>query len=121
MIDVVVYISSVLNPNKHTRKVACLENFAEGVRQAGGTVHVEHSNLYKICRLAVILGWVSDNSQGYNIQLRRAIIQQQQQQGRQGQPQRRVTFRNQPPQPPPGRQRRFRGGSFKRKNTNGPS
>ena len=30
MIDVVVYISSVLNPNKHTRKVACLENFAEG-------------------------------------------------------------------------------------------
>jgi len=81
MIDVVVYISSVLNPNKHTRKVACLENFAEGVRRVGGTVHVEHGNLYKTCRLAVILGWVSDNSLGQNIQLRRAIIQQQRQQG----------------------------------------
>ena len=81
MIDVVVYISSVLNPNKHTRKVACLENFAEGVRHTGGTVHVEHGNLYKTCRLAVILGWVSVDSQGQNIQLRRAIIQQQRQQG----------------------------------------
>jgi len=81
MIDVVVYVSSVLNPNKHPRKVACLENFAEGVRRVGHTVHVEHGNTYTTSRLAVILGWVSDDGQAQNIQLRRTIIHQQRQQG----------------------------------------
>jgi hypothetical protein len=77
MLDVVVYISSVLNPNKHYRKVACLENFALGVTNAGGTVQVQRANEYIPSKLAVILGWVTEDGTGANIRLRKTIIEKQ--------------------------------------------
>lgn len=77
--DVVVYISSVANPDRHPRKTACLESFAQGVQNAGGHVHVERSNVYTPSRLAVILGWATVNTTGGpNIALRKQIIAEQQ-------------------------------------------
>jgi hypothetical protein len=44
--DVIVYVSSVANPKKHTRKIECLESFAAGAKRAGASVHVEWANQY---------------------------------------------------------------------------
>ncbi len=77
MVDVVVYISSVANPQKHSRKIQCLESFAEGVQAAGHTVQVEWEHRYTPSRLAVILGWATTNTGGRNIALRKQIIPEQ--------------------------------------------
>ena len=78
-VDVVVYISSVANPRRHPRKIACLESFAEGVTKTGHHVHVEWDFKYRPGRLAVILGWATTNTGGPNIALRKQIIAEQQQ------------------------------------------
>ena len=77
MVDVVVYISSVANPTKHSRKIQCLESFAEGVRATGDTVVVEWEHRYTPSRLAVMLGWATTNIGGRNITLRKQIIAEQ--------------------------------------------
>ena len=77
MIDVVVYVSSVANPQKHSRKIQCLESFAEGVRAVGHTVRVEWEHRYTPSKLAVILGWATTNTGGRNITLRKQIIPEQ--------------------------------------------
>lgn len=81
MVDVVVYVSSVANPNKHSRKIACLENFAAGVRATGHTVAVEWNHRYQPSKLAVILGWATTNTGGRNIALRKQIIAEQNRHG----------------------------------------
>ena len=81
MVDVVVYISSVANPRKHSRKIQCLESFAEGVRNTGRTVVVEWEYRYTPSRLAVMLGWATTNTGGRNIALRKEIISEQRNRG----------------------------------------
>jgi hypothetical protein len=80
-VDCVVYVSSVLNPRKHPRKIQCLESFAQGVRAQGGRVVTEWDYRYTPSRLAVILGWATTNTGGQNIALRKQIIAEQQQRG----------------------------------------
>jgi hypothetical protein len=80
-IDAVVYISSVANPRKHSRKIECLESFADGVKNSGGNVVVEWDHKYTPSRLAVMLGWATTNTGGPNIALRKQIIAEQQRQG----------------------------------------
>ena len=77
-IDAVVYVSSVANFRKHSRKSECLESFAAGVKQSGGNVVVEYDYNYTPSRLAVILGWATTNTGGRNIVLRKQIIAEQQ-------------------------------------------
>ena len=77
MVDVVVYVSSVANPQKHSRKIQCLESFADGVRATGHTVQVEWEHKYTPSRLAVMLGWATTNTGGRNITLRKQIIPEQ--------------------------------------------
>ncbi len=77
MADVVVYVSSVANPQKHSRKIECLESFADGVRATGHTVKVEWEHQYTPSRLAVMLGWATTNTGGRNITLRKQIIPEQ--------------------------------------------
>ena len=77
MVDCVVYISSVANVRKHTRKIECLESFAEGVRASGHSVVVEWEHRYTPSRLAVMLGWATTNTGGRNIVLRKQIIADQ--------------------------------------------
>jgi hypothetical protein len=77
-IDAVVYVSSVANFRKHSRKSECLESFAAGVKQSGGSVVVEYDYNYTPSRLAVILGWATTNTGGRNIALRKQIIAEQQ-------------------------------------------
>ena len=77
MVDCVVYISSVANVRKHTRKIECLESFAQGVRASGDSVVVEWEHRYTPSRLAVMLGWATTNTGGRNIVLRKQIIADQ--------------------------------------------
>ena len=77
MVDCVVYISSVANVRKHTRKIECLESFAQGVRASGDSVAVEWEHRYTPSRLAVMLGWATTNTGGRNIVLRKQIIADQ--------------------------------------------
>ena len=77
VVDCVVYISSVANPRKHTRKIECLESFAEGVRASGDSIVVEWEHHYTPSRLAVMLGWATTNTGGRNIALRKQIIADQ--------------------------------------------
>jgi len=77
VVDCVVYISSVANARKHTRKIECLESFADGVRATGDSVVVEWEHRYTPSRLAVILGWATTNTGGRNIELRKQIIADQ--------------------------------------------
>lgn len=81
MLDCVVYISSVANVKKHSRKSQCLESFATGVANSGGSVHIEHDYVYTPSRLAVMLGWATTNTGGPNITLRKQIIAEQQRRG----------------------------------------
>jgi len=60
-IDAVVYISSVANPRKHSRKIECLESFADGVKNSGGNVVVEWDYKYTPSRLAVMLPRFENN------------------------------------------------------------
>ena len=77
MVDCVVYVSSVANTKKHTRKIRCLESFAEGVQATGHSVVVEWEHRYTPSRLAVMLGWATTNTGGRNITLRKQIIADQ--------------------------------------------
>jgi hypothetical protein len=80
--DVVVYISSVANAYKHPRKVACLENFAQGVKAVGASLIVQREYKYQPANLAVILGWATpDTTGGRNVVLRREIIASQKARG----------------------------------------
>lgn len=81
VVDCVVYVSSVANPKKHSRKIECLENFAQGVRASGQNVVVEWDYRYQPSRLAVMLGWATTNTGGRNITLRKQIIAEQQRYG----------------------------------------
>jgi len=81
MLDCVVYISSVANVKKHSRKSQCLESFATGVANSGGRVRVEHDYVYTPGRLAVMLGWATTNTGGRNIALRKEIIAEQRRRG----------------------------------------
>ena len=80
-VDCVVYISSVANARKHTRKIACLENFARGVKAQGKTVIVDWNYQYQPSHLAVMLGWATTNTGGQNITLRKQVIAEQQRHG----------------------------------------
>ena len=80
-VDCVVYISSVANARKHTRKIECLENFAQGVRVTGKNVVVDWDYRYQPSRLAVMLGWATTNTGGRNITLRKQVIAEQQRYG----------------------------------------
>jgi hypothetical protein len=77
-IDAVVYVSSVANYRKHSRKIECLESFAAGVKHCGGSVVIEYDYNYVPGRLAVMLGWATTNTGGRNIALRKQIIAEQQ-------------------------------------------
>lgn len=77
MLDVAVYVSSVANYKKFPRKIACLENFAAGVKEVGDKVEIIYNNVYRPSRLAVILGWATTNTGGTNITLRKQIIAEQ--------------------------------------------
>jgi len=77
VVDCVVYLSSVANVRKHTRKIECLESFAEGVRVTGHSVVTEWEHRYTPSKLAVILGWATTNTGGRNIALRKQIIADQ--------------------------------------------
>lgn len=81
MVDVVVYISSVANPKKHSRKIECLEAFAEGVRHSGYSVAVDWDHRYQPSKLALMLGWATTNTGGKNIALRKQVIAEQQRLG----------------------------------------
>jgi hypothetical protein len=81
VVDVVVYVSSIANPNKHSRKIQCMESFAQGVRAAGGTVVVDWDYRYQPSPLAVMLGWATTNTGGRNITLRKQVIAEQQRHG----------------------------------------
>lgn len=83
MLDCVVYISSVANVKKHSRKSQCLESFATGVANSGGTVHIERDYVYTPSRLAVMLGWATTNTGGPNITLRKQVIAEQRLRGHQ--------------------------------------
>jgi len=76
--DVVVYKSSVLNLSKHPRKESCLQSFADGAKLLGANVHVENSYKYTPSKLAVILGWVTQDKTTPNILLRQQIVEEQQ-------------------------------------------
>lgn len=80
-IDCAVYVSSIANPKKHSRKIACLENFAEGVKAHGGTVVIDWDYRYRPSKLAVMLGWATTNTGGQNITLRKQVIAEQQRHG----------------------------------------
>jgi hypothetical protein len=81
MVDVVVYASSVANAHKHERKVACLENFGQGVQALGHSVVVDWDYRYQPAKLAVMLGWATTNTGGKNIALRKQVIAEQQRHG----------------------------------------
>jgi hypothetical protein len=81
MLDCVVYISSVANVKKHSRKSQCLESFATGVTNSGAHVRVERDYVYTPGRLAVMLGWATTNTGGQNITLRKEIIAEQRRRG----------------------------------------
>lgn len=80
-IDCAVYISSVANARKHTRKIECLENFARGVKALGKNVVVDWDYRYQPSRLAVMLGWATTNTGGRNIALRKQVIAEQNRHG----------------------------------------
>lgn len=75
--DVIVYLSSVLNLHKHTQKEKTLRSFAEGAMRAGALTHIETRYKYEPSKLAVILGWVSQEKNTPNILLRQKIINEQ--------------------------------------------
>ncbi len=81
MHDVIVYKSSVLNLSKHPRKESCLQSFAEGAIRHGAKVHIETKYQYTPSKLAVILGWVTQDKTTPNILLRNQIVENQKKHG----------------------------------------
>ncbi len=79
--DVVVYKSSVLNLSKHIRKEQCLQSFADGARTSGADTHIEYKYNYTPSKLAVILGWVTQDKSTPNVVLRQQIVEGQKRTG----------------------------------------
>jgi len=77
VVDVVVYVSSVANPQKHPRKIECLESFPQRVKASGKTVKIEWEHRYTPSKLAVMLGWATTYTGGRNNTLRKQIIAEQ--------------------------------------------
>lgn len=75
--DVIVYKSSVLNLSKHIRKDECLQSFADGARAAGADTHIEYKYNYTPSKLAVILGWITQDKSTPNVVLRQQIVEGQ--------------------------------------------
>ncbi len=67
----------MLNLNKHPRKESCLQSFADGAKLLGANVHVENSYKYTPSKLAVILGWVTQDKTTPNVLLRQQIVEEQ--------------------------------------------
>lgn len=79
MIDVAVYLSSL---NKIAgRKQQVLEAFAQGARARGARVTMDTQGQIRPARLAVILGWASQDQTGHNTRLRARVIEHQQRSG----------------------------------------
>ena len=76
-LDVVVYKSSVLNLSKHPRKESCLQSFADGAKSLGARTHIETTYKYTPSKLAVILGWVTQDKTTPNVLLRQHIVEEQ--------------------------------------------
>jgi hypothetical protein len=76
-LDVVVYKSSVLNLSKHPRKESCLQSFADGAKLSGARTHIETTYKYTPSKLAVILGWVTQDKTTPNVLLRQQIVEEQ--------------------------------------------
>lgn len=79
--DVIVYKSSVLNLAKHIRKDECLQSFADGALSVGANTIIENKYNYTPSRLAVILGWVTQDKSTPNVILRQQIIEGQKRTG----------------------------------------
>jgi len=75
-IDVVVYFSS-LQKQTPSRKIDVLQAFADGARSQGASVVIERTYNVRPARLAVILGWPSQQQDGPNIRLRQAVVKEQ--------------------------------------------
>jgi len=75
--DVIVYNSSVLNLNKHPKKASALKSFAEGAARSGATVRIATSYHYEPSRLALILGWVTQDKNTPNVLLRQQVVEGQ--------------------------------------------
>ena len=75
--DVTVYLSSVLNLQKHPQKEKTLRSFAEGAMRTGALTHLENRYKYEPTKLAVILGWVSSEKTTPNIMLRHKVVNEQ--------------------------------------------
>lgn len=72
--DVIVYNSSVLNITKHPKKASALNSFAEGAARMGATVRIATTYHYEPSKLAVILGWVTQDKNTPNILLRQQVV-----------------------------------------------
>jgi hypothetical protein len=75
--DVIVYSSSVLNLNKHPKKASALNSFAHGAARCGATVKNATSYSYEPSRLALILGWITQDKNTPNILLRQQVVEGQ--------------------------------------------
>lgn len=79
--DVIVYNSSVLNISKHPKKASALSSFAQGAASLGASVKLENEHKYTPSKLAVILGWVTQDKTTPNVLLRQQIVKGQEQTG----------------------------------------
>lgn len=79
--DVIVYKSSVLNLPKHPRKDACLQSFADGSHIKQAHVLTETRYQYTPSKLAVILGWITQDKTTPNVILRNEIVEGQKRTG----------------------------------------
>lgn len=75
--EVIVYLSSVLNLHKHPQKEKTLRSFGEGALRSGALTHFETKFKYEPSKLAVILGWVSQEKTTPNIMLRHKVVNEQ--------------------------------------------
>lgn len=75
--DVIVYNSSVLNLNKHPKKASALNSFALGAARSGASVRTAINYNYEPSRLAVILGWVTQDKNTPNVILRQHVVEGQ--------------------------------------------
>jgi len=75
--EVIVYLSSVLNLHKHAQKEKTLKSFGEGAIRSGVLTHFETKFNYQPSKLAVILGWVSQEKTTPNILLRQEVVNEQ--------------------------------------------
>ena len=81
--SVAVYYASVPAKNTKTEKVLVLSNFATGVKPSGDTLIEEKSATFYPTDLAVIQGWVHEDSQSApHLNFRRHVILEQRKAGK---------------------------------------